>query len=526
MANRLSADPKVTVLLLEAGGPGPRFWVDMPAGMRILLGHRQADWRYATERDETLGGRQVAWPRGKLLGGSSSINGLVYIRGSRADYDDWAAQGCRGWSFDELLPYFRKSESFEGVPPGSSHGLSGPMSVSRQRSPHPLAQAFIGACGELQIPEIADYCGGDQDGAFEVLSNQRRGRRSGSAAAFLDPICTRKNLEIWTECAVEKVLFTEGRATGCRVRRSGNMVDLAAKNEIILAAGAIESPAILLRSGVGDPSMLMALGIEVIADVPGTGRNLQEHPLVLTGREVNVATYNTQASPPQLLKHLLTYWLSGKGLLAAAACSAMANVKTLPGLCDPDVTFHFMPIAFDRKSAQIVAEGRIPPLYPKPAIRIAASLCRPHARGEIRLRSLSLDDKPMIDLRMLSDQRDVDALIRGAKLAERIYDTDSLKPFIVDRIPPVAPTQEDEWVGFLRDNVGVGYHPVGTCKMGVGDDAVVDPQLRVRGVSGLRVADASVMPTLVSANTNAPSMMIGEKAAELIRHERMLRRWA
>lgn len=516
IASRLSEDPAVNVILIEAGNSGPRALVAMPAGMRYLIGHRTADWNFVAEADPTINGARRPWSRGRLLGGSSAINGMIYIRGDRRDYDAWAQAGCHGWSFNELQPYFIRSEGFEGTPPGQSHGTFGPMSVSRQPSPHPLTRNFIAGCAELGIPEINDYCGGEQEGAFIPLTNQRRGRRSSAAEAFLKPARGRRNLRIMTDCQVDRLVIGNGRATGLKLKRNdGATFEIAARREVILSAGTIGSPAILMRSGIGPAAHLATHGIAVVLDRAGVGQNLQEHAVVSDAREVNVPTFNTMARQPRLTWEVLQYVLRRRGLLTSPAVSAMANVRTLPEFEMPDITLHLAPIVMTPPNRP----GDSPGLYPRPATRIVSSICQPRSRGEIRLGGPKVEDRPIIDHRLLSDPWDVACLVRGLQLVQRLYATKAFSEVITGPLETVPPPGEEpeQLEEFVRQWTSIGFHPVGTCRMGSDDAAVVDPQLRVNGIAGLRVADASIMPTLISANTNAAAMMIGEKAADLIR---------
>lgn len=516
IASRLSEDPAVSVILVEAGNAGPRALVATPAGMRYLMTHKRASWGYVAEADPTINGARRPWPRGKVLGGSSAINGLVYLRGDRRDYDAWAEAGCTGWSFNELLPYFMRSEGFEGDPPGQSHGTFGPMSVSRQRSPHRLTANFLEGCAELGIPEIEDYCGGDQEGAFLPLTNQRRGKRSSSAEAFLSIARGRRNLRIITDCEVEKVVVAGGRATGVTLRRrDGTALELAAGREVVLSAGAIGSPAILMRSGIGPAAHLKEHGIAPVLDLAEVGQNLQEHAVVFEQRAVNVATWNTMARQPRLAWQILRYGLFRRGLLSSPAVSAMANVRTLPDLEMPDVTLHMMPMAMFPPTEA----GGSPVIPASPGIRVVASICQPRSRGEIRLSGPATTDRPLIDHRMLSDPWDVGCLVRGVQLIKRLMATEAFAPIVTGPLEPTAPESGsvEELEAYVRQWTGIGLHPVGTCRMGSDAAAVVDPQLRLNGIGGLRVADASIMPWLISGNTNAAAMMIGEKAADFIR---------
>ncbi|WP_198937896.1 GMC family oxidoreductase, partial [Pelomonas sp. KK5] len=329
LAHRLSADPSTQVVLIEAGGEADAFAVRMPAGMATLIGNAKFDWRYPSERDPSIANRSFVWSGGKMLGGGSSINGQVYIRGSRHDYQRWVDLGARGWSFDDCLPYFRRAEDFTGTPM-DSHGRGGPLSVSEQRDPHPSAARFMAACAELGLPTLDDYCAGNQAGAFMSLATQREGQRCSTAAGYLAPVRKRRNLQVLTFALAERIVFEGRRAVGVRVRQQGRSVLVKARAEVIAASGAMGSPALLMRSGVGPADHLRGLGIEVVADMPGVGSELQEHVGVGINKVVNLPTYNSQVSPLHIAGHLARYLLSKKGPMATPAVQAMACARTSP----------------------------------------------------------------------------------------------------------------------------------------------------------------------------------------------------
>ena len=510
LAARLSEDPGVRVLLLEAGAKGGGFLVDMPAGTFKLMGDAKADWCYRAEADETIGGRSVQWAGGRMLGGSSAINGMVYIRGQRSDYDDWVRAGARGWSWDEIFPYFLKSERFEGEA-SQSHGTFGPLSVSPGRTRHGLADAFVEACGQVGMAPIPDYCAGSVEGAFPVLNTTGGGQRSSVAKAFLEPAMKRPNLQVLTDCVVDKVLVEQGRAVGVRVRQGGVSRDFRAAAEVIVSAGAIGSPAILMRSGIGPAEALKPLGIEVVRDLPGVGGNLQEHSATSISKLVDVPTYNSPFGLGVMARNMLHYLLFKGGPMTSAAVQAMAYARSRHGLETPDIALSFLPLA-------ISFEGGKPGMHPRPGVNIAGNVARPHSRGAIRLRSADPGDPPVIAHRLIGDARDLQVLIAIARLIEQIYETPALKPHVVgENFPSPLPRTDAEWEAYIRASAGIGYHPTSTCRMGEGPDAVSDAELRVRGVSGLRVIDASAMPNIISGNTNAPTIMIAEKGADLVR---------
>lgn len=510
LAARLSEDPQHRVVLLEAGGRSDGFMVKMPTGSYTMLGKPKADWLYMTEPDPSLGGRKVMWTAGRLLGGSSAINGMVYIRGARSDYDGWEADGCTGWGWDDVLPYFLKSEGFAG-PPSQSHSAFGPLGVSAPRKRHPLARTFVEACVQSGLRRVEDYCTGDIDGAFTNLVTQRGGQRSSAARAFLDPARKRPNLSVISDALVDKVLIENGRATGVQFRAAGETRTVRAHREVIVAASTVGSPAILLRSGIGPAEDLRAQGIAVAVDAPGVGKNLQEHASVQTSYFVDVPTYNSQLKPWQLAGHLATYLLFRRGVMTAVPVEAMAYLRSRPELAEPDIKLQFGAVAFDpvkRRPAE------------KPGVVVFANVAKPKSRGEIRLRSADPADAPVIDHRLLGAAEDVTALISGLKQVDGIFHEPAFASHLRGRlVPQHAPQTDAEWEQMIRASSGIGYHPVGTCRMGSDAGAVVDPRLRVRGVTGLRVADASIMPVMPAANTNAPAIMVGEKAADLIKED-------
>ena len=508
LAARLSEDPRLKVLLVEAGPKGGGFLVDMPAGTFRLMGGA-LDWGYPTEPDPSVGGRSFQWSGGRLLGGSSAINGLVYIRGQRRDYDDWVAAGARGWSWDEVFPYFLKAERFEGAKE-QSHGQFGQLSVSPGRTQHVLARAFVEACGEAGLPRNPDYCGGTLDGAFPVLSTTGGGQRSSAAKAYLEPAMLRANLQVLTGCVADRVLIVEGRAIGVRVMQNGQARDLFANAEVIVSSGAIGSPAILLRSGLGPAENLQPHGVPVITDLRGVGRNLQEHATIGLSKLVDVPTYNSPFHAGVLARNMLHYLLFRGGPMTSAAVQAMAYAKSRPELAAPDIALSFLPLA-------ITYGGGRPAMHPQPGINIAGQLARPASRGEIRLHSASPDDRPVIAHRLLAES-DLPTLIAAAKLVARVFEAPALKRHVVgENSPSPIPQTDADWEAFIFERAGFGYHPTSTCAMGDGPDAVTDSELRVRGVAGLRVIDASSMPNIVSGNTNAPTIMLAERGADLVK---------
>lgn len=515
LANRLSADPKIRVLLIEAGGSGRGLYHALPAGSLVMMGHPKYDWIYHAEPDPSLGGRVVQWAGGKALGGSSSMNGMVYVRGSRFDYDDWAAAGCAGWGFDDVLPYFRKMETFHG-PPSQFHGAHGPLSVEPPREMHPAARAFIRAAGELGLPIRDDYTDGDQYGAFECLATLDRGVRCSVRKAYIDEAARRPNVTVLTNTKALDLVIDGGRAVGVRVRRKDGQVEThRAQGEVIVSGGAIQSPAILMRSGIGPAADLQALGIPVVADLPGVGANLQEHGGSGAACRLTTPTYNQQTGPLDMLSHIIRFALFRRGPLTSTAVQALAYFKSDPALAEPDFLFSFIPLAIDYNA-------KPPKMRDFPGIGVGINLCKPDGRGRIRLRDASPDSKPVIDHQVLGHENDIRRIVIALKTAERLFETEAFKPFVAEQLaPPKGAKTDEDYIAYARSAAGTAYHPVGTCRMGVDADAVVDPRLRVRGVAGLRVVDASIMPRITSGNTNAPAIMIGERAADLILADRM-----
>ena len=512
LANRLSEDPKTRVILIEAGGEARSLSVEIPAGFVNLLGKAESDWCYPQEPDPSLNGRGTIWSAGRMLGGSSSINGEVYIRGTRHDFDEWAEMGAKGWSFNEVFPYFLRSEHWQGAP-GQAHGSTGPLSVAPIRDPHPLCQVFLQGCGEVGLPRLEEYNDGSAYGAFLTQTNQRDGWRCSTEKGYLRPIRKRPNLRIITQAEVETVRVADGRAVGVTLMRDGRREQVDALGEVILCAGAMGSPALLMRSGIGPAAYLRQQDIEVVCDSAGVGQNLQEHSAAGVSRFVNVPTLNSQTGPLDMASHIVKFFWNRTGPLSAPAVQAMGLAKTREDIAEPDVQLHFMPMVYDLGPDAASAEAKA--LAKRPAVTISASLCKPRGRGRIELGERG---RPKVVHQLMSNPDDVATLVAGMGLVNRIYETPALKSITIGtRSPEIVPTTDEGWIEFLRANTSITWHAVGTCRMGSDAEAVVDPQLRLRGLRGLRVADASVMPTTTSSNTNAPTIMIGEKAAEMIR---------
>ncbi len=506
LANRLSEDPSVRVLLIEAGGKDRSPNIKIPAAFPNQF-HTKLDWDFATEPEPHVDGRSLYVPRGKSLGGSSSMNAMLYVRGRPFDYDGWAAQGAPGWSYSDVLPYFKKSEdNARGA--SEFHGAGGPLRVSEQRSPRPLDTALLEASTAAGIPRIADYNGPEQDGVSMFQVTQRGGRRWSCADAFLRPVRKRPNLEVRLKSLVLGLEFDGPRVTGVRVRRgrSGQEV-IHAEREVILAAGAIGSPQLLLLSGIGPAGELEQVGVPVRHDLPGVGRNLQDHPFVTILWEVAVKDTLYGADKP---KPFAEWLLRRSGPLSSSVAEVVAFVRTRGGLPAADIQFHMGAVYFEDHGAEE---------YDGHCMTIAPVLVSPQARGQVWLRSLDPTDKPRIITNTLSHPEDVASLVAGMRLGREIAGSSPLRESIIRELKPGANAVDDEELAAdLRRRLMLIYHPVGTCRMSDSDPgAVVDSQLRVHGVDALRVADASIMPVIPGGNTNAPTIMIAEKAADLIR---------
>jgi choline dehydrogenase len=518
LANRLSADPTLRVVVLEAGGRDLNPWIHVPVGYFKTMHDPRTDWCYKTEPEPGLNGRRLDWPRGKVLGGSSSINGLLYVRGQRQDYDHWAQLGNSGWGWDDVLPYFKRSEAHED---GESalHGGEGGLSVSRIRAKSPIAEAFIDAAVEMGVPRTEDYNGEVQEGAGYFHQTARNGLRCSSARAFLAPARKRPNLDILTHAQTEALIFASddpNRVTGVRFRHAGQIkeVTLRPGGEVILCAGAIGSPQILELSGIGCPEVLRAAGVTPRHALPGVGDCLQDHLQIRLVYEVNVPTLNDAIN--RFLPRMgigLRYLVSRSGPMSLGASQVTVFARSMPGLETPDIQFHFQPLSADKPGIEM-----------HPFSGITSSVCqlRPESRGHIHIASPNAVDYPKIVPNYLSATADQLCAIRAMKFARAMTRTHALGPFIVrEHVPEGDPQSDEDLLAAARLISQTIYHPTSTCRMGRDDRAVVDERLRVRGLSGLRVADASVMPAIVSGNTNAPTIMIGEKASHMVLADRL-----
>lgn len=509
LANRLSADPKTRVLLLEAGGRDWNPWIHVPVGYFKTMHNPATDWCYLTEPEPGLNGRRLQWPRGKVLGGSSSINGLLYIRGQQADYDHWRQLGNAGWSYDDVLPYFRKSEDQERGG-DDYHGAGGPIAVSGVRIHRKLCDVFIDAAEEAGIPRNDDFNGAVQEGAGYFQQTCRKGLRCSTAVGYLNPVKNRPNLKIVTRALVQRVLFDGVRAAGVAWTVKGRATQARSSGEVILSAGSIGSPQILMLSGVGPAQHLKDTGIEPVRDLAGVGENLQDHLQIRSVYKTREPiTLNDEVNNP-IRKMLMgiEFMLFRTGPLTIAASQVCVFTKTDPGLATPDIQFHIQPLSADKPG-----EG------PHKFSAFTASVCqlRPESRGRLLLKSADPSAHPAIHANYLSTATDREVAVKAIKVTRRIAGTEALGSLISEEHEPGPGVRSDEeLLEYARNRSQTIYHPVGTCKMGSDPMAVVDERLRLHGIEGLRVVDASIMPTLVSGNTNAPAIMIGEKAADMI----------
>lgn len=513
LANRLSADPSVEVLMIEGGGEGRGFYVDMPLGLAFLIGRPQYDWLYKGEPEPYLDGRRMPLPRGKMLGGSSAINGLIYVRGHAYDYNQWAQLGNRGWSWESVLPYFKRSEAFHH--PGSeAHGTEGEWSVSDPNVRWEALVAYRQAAIEQGIPASDDYNSGDNEGVAFFVATIKNGVRHSTARAFLQPIRHRRNLTVVTNALVDRVTFDGKRASGIIFSIDGQSQEAKAGREVILSAGAYGSPAILERSGVGAPDVLSDAGIEVLHGLPGVGENLQDHwHIRVQHRLHNTHTLNTRGGT-RLGRMLLgmQYLATKRGPLGGSPTLLGAFIKTSPDAPAPDIQIH--------------VSGSTSPsfggaMHPFPGITSSVCILRPESRGHCHVADRYPSVQPRILHNFLKEEADREIAIRSVEAVRRIVASSAMDRFEPEEILPTAAVQSrDELLDYARRTVNTTFHPVGTCKMGRDRMAVVDDRLRVHGLSGLRVVDASIMPTIVSGNTQAPTVMIAEKAADFIREER------
>ena len=508
LANRLSASGEYRVLLLEAGGEDSNANIHIPAAFSKLF-LKKEDWNFHTVPQPHMHSRAMYQPRGKVLGGSSSTNAMIYIRGHRADYDGWASQGNRGWSYEEVLPFFKKSE--QNLRLGEPfHGQDGELTVSDHRQRHPICEALLEAAAQAGYPLNTDFNGEDQEGFGFYQLTIRDGRRCSAARAFLEPARDRPNLVVRTGALARRLLLEGTHAAGVEYEQGGLVREAKVHREVILAAGAFQSPHLLMLSGIGKGEDLQRFGIGVVQHLPGVGQNLQDH--LLGGISYSTPYRRTMDALerfPYVLRNLWQYAFGRRGPFTSNIAECGGFVKTLPGLLAPDMQFHFAAAFYLRHSFDNPRSGN--------GFSMGATLICPFSRGAIHLASNDPHDKPHIDPNYCSDERDVDTLVRGYHIARDILRQNAFDRFRGSLfMPDREKLQAEEVVDFIRERAETLYHPVGTCKMGHDALAVVDDRLRVHGIRGLRVADASIMPVIVRGNTNAPAIMIAEKAAAML----------
>lgn len=514
LAGRLSEDPAVKVLLLEAGPADKSFWIHLPIGYGKTMWSKKYNWCFHTDPDPGMNGRKIYWPRGKTLGGCSSINGLIYIRGQREDYDLWSSMGCDGWSYDEVLPYFIKSERNQR---GASkyHGDSGPLSVSNIEDKNKLIEAFISGAGEQGIPRNEDFNGETQEGAGYYQLTTWKGWRWSTATGYLKPARKRANLTVATGAQATRVLLEGERAVGVAYRQGGVDKEARCSAEVLLSAGSIQSPQLLQLSGIGPAELLRKHGITVVKDLPGVGENLQDHLQIRLIYESTQATTNDDLNSLFGQAKLGMQWFfKRRGPLAVGINQGGCFMRALPDeVTSPDIQFHVATLSADMAGASV---------HPYSGFTLSMCQLRPKSRGHVRIRSSDPFEAPEMQPNYLSADLDRRTAIASIRAARAIAQSDAMKPLVKQEVKPgLADQSDEELLEFCRNNGATIFHPTGTCKMGRNDDAmaVLDERLRVRGIVGLRVVDCSAMPTLVSGNTNAPAVMMAEKAVDMIRED-------
>lgn len=516
IAARLAEDPAVRICLIEAGGRDTHPFIATPALVAAAIATRSLNWRFETVPQPQLHGRRIAQPRGHVVGGSGSINGMVYSRGHPRDYDDWSAAGASGWDYAHVLPYFLRSENNEDLPASALHGRGGPVNVRQPRPPNPLNLDFIEATVSLGYPRAVDFTGLDSEGVGLRQGTIRAGRRDSTARAFLAPAMRRGNITLLTDALARRVIIDAGRASGVAYERGGETHTVRAAREVILCAGAVQSPQLLLLSGIGPAAEIKAAGIEPVHDLPGVGRNLHDHlacPVMMRTQDPTSYGISWRALPRGML-NVAQYLLARSGPLASNVFESVAFLKTTAGLDRPDVQFVFQPAA------------RPGPKFPLPVghgYAISSVCLYPRSRGRVSLAGPDPRAAPLIDPALLSAPGDIDPLMRAIRIARRILGSPHFERYRAIEVAPGAAMQSDEQIAdFIRATSYTVHHQVGTCRMGTGPDAVVDLELRLRGLEALRVVDASVIPSIVGGNTNAVVVMIAEKAADLIRGRPLL----
>ncbi|MGE0766769.1 MAG: GMC family oxidoreductase [Hyphomicrobiaceae bacterium] len=511
VASRLSEDPRNRVLLLEAG-PASHFWARIPIGYAKLIANPAANWLYSSEPEASTNGRRLPVPRGRILGGSSSINGLAFVRGQAQDFDTWAQMGNRGWSYRDVLPFFKRMESYRGGGDDAYRGRDGPLQITDPVPRDPLIKAIIEAAGQVGIRHNPDYNGARQDGIAMSQASIAGGRRQGTAHCYLEKIGKRPNLVVETGALSERLLLDGHRCIGVRYRVGDEVREAHAGREVVVSAGSINSPQLLELSGIGQPERLKDLGIEVRHALKGVGENLRDHFAPRTRWAIGKrgVTFNDRGRGLGLVNQALRYALAQDSMLAMVAAPLRAFVFSREGLESPDLLLGWVPML-----TEVTPKG--PKIAKQSGMTCYAHAMRPESKGTIHITSADPRTPPAIRFNFLSDPADVGLTVRAVRIAQSIMHAPALAPMqITEMAPGSHRTTDDEIVAWAKEVGETTYHPVGTCKMGQDTMAVVDERLRVRGISGLRIADASIMPTLTSGNTNAPSIMIGEKAADMV----------
>lgn len=508
VANRLSESGKNSVLLIEAGGKDSSLGIKVPSGIAFGDTLKSNDWGYLSEPDPTRNDKVDQWLRGRIVGGSSSINGTMYVRGNAADYDRWAAMGNVGWASKDLMPLFQSLECSDKTSPGQQ----GQLSIKRAKGVHSVTEAFLESSVNCGFAFNANYNDCSQEGIGYARLTQRRGLRCSSADAFLKPVLSRKNLTLMVNTTIHKLLIDNRKVSGVRYERDG-VVKEARAERVVVCAGAINSPKLLMLSGIGNAEELSRLGIEVVLDRPGVGKNLREHPLVNFAYRMKVPTYNTTEGYFQKIQFLAKYLLKGQGPLSSAF-EATAFLKTTSEKSEPDIQLHFMPVGTATYGSDDDS------ILPYPAATVLLNKSHPQSTGKISLRSADPSDAPKIECRLLDSEEDLATLVRGSELVRRIMNSAPIADLVEEEVRPGADYSSHETIKeYIKSHTDLAYHPVGTCRMGIDDEAVVTPDLAVRGIENLWVADASIMPDLISGNTNAVCMVIGEKLGRMLKND-------